>query len=159
MLTDMLSYVRARPGRFVVAFVLLSAALASITWTSAHEPAIPAEYEQIRLGMKLIDVHAILASSGFQYPQGGGVGYEKRNEQTKECSELRWKDSRAFWKKYRQIGWINQPWALTITVDADDVVAGKSLVLRQTRMRVPAIIRVPYQWVLNLIWPPVPCNG
>src|SRR5438067_1362451 len=74
--------------------------------SASSSPAIPSEYQDIRLGMPMDEVNAILASGSFRQPSGPGYsGRQKDEQQTKEYAERRWSDNAKGNWSYRRVTW------------------------------------------------------
>jgi hypothetical protein len=95
---------------------------------SSH-PVVPSEYQDIGLGMTVQEVNAILEPGPFRQPNGPGYsGWQKDAQQTPECYALM-TDSTQWNQRFRTVTWRESEWSMTLTYDANNLVAGKSLVL------------------------------
>lgn len=102
-----------------------------LIWVVAdsNNPVVPNEYQDIGLGMTMQEVDAILVPGPFRQPNGPGYsGWQKDAQQTPECYELM-TDSAKWNQRFRMVTWRETEWSITITYDANNMVAGKSLVL------------------------------
>src|SRR5688572_32100907 len=121
----------SRRRRYLLALAIALLAGIAFVWWAYSTPALPGEYAELHLGMPRQEVDGILAAGSFRTLAGLGFsGWQKDEQQTKECADLRWTDVTKWSERFQRVTWWRQDaWSIAVTFDADGNLAGKSLVL------------------------------